>query len=284
MSYLASFGGRYILHPHYIIQILNDLYGIQGRSGCSCTGPYGHRLFKLADPGNPLSAAIRKLALENGENAAKPGWARVNFNYFIDDAEAKFIRDAVLQIASVGWRLLPLYQINPKSGQFVHRSFERFDTLRSLAELQFLGDACRYRVPCQDTTSPDYEQVIEDSRLIYENAAQLVVDSEGFDAEADYSAPASAELRESEWWCTPSVAAAQLRQQAPRRQSVHKNAEAAATKSRQSTLKSLPLSADSMKFESFKSLPLSDEGKEDRIKSLNEFRLSEMSKIMRPRG
>ena len=60
-------GGRLMLHPHFVIAVLNDMYGIQGRSGCSCTGPYGHRLFGLDDPGNPESLAIRKLALENGE-------------------------------------------------------------------------------------------------------------------------------------------------------------------------------------------------------------------------
>lgn len=60
-------GGRLMLHPHFIIAVLNDMYGIQGRSGCSCTGPYGHRLFGLDDPGNPESLAIRDLALENGE-------------------------------------------------------------------------------------------------------------------------------------------------------------------------------------------------------------------------
>ena len=30
---------RQLLHPHFVVQVLNDLYGIQGRSGCSCTGP-----------------------------------------------------------------------------------------------------------------------------------------------------------------------------------------------------------------------------------------------------
>ena len=68
-------------------QLLNDVYGIQGRSGCSCTGPYGHRLWGWMEEGHPGVVALRKLAVENGEHVGKLGWARVNFNYFIDEEE-----------------------------------------------------------------------------------------------------------------------------------------------------------------------------------------------------
>ena len=32
-------GGRY-LHHNLVVAILNDLFGIQARGGCSCAGPY----------------------------------------------------------------------------------------------------------------------------------------------------------------------------------------------------------------------------------------------------
>jgi selenocysteine lyase/cysteine desulfurase len=35
--------GQY-LHPKLITVLLNDLFGIQSRAGCSCAGPYGHAL------------------------------------------------------------------------------------------------------------------------------------------------------------------------------------------------------------------------------------------------
>jgi selenocysteine lyase/cysteine desulfurase len=31
------------------VAMLNDLFGIQARGGCSCAGPYGHRLLGI-DP------------------------------------------------------------------------------------------------------------------------------------------------------------------------------------------------------------------------------------------
>jgi selenocysteine lyase/cysteine desulfurase len=38
--------GRY-LHPKFVTALLNDLFGIQSRAGCSCAGPYGHRLLHI---------------------------------------------------------------------------------------------------------------------------------------------------------------------------------------------------------------------------------------------
>ena len=32
---------------NFVVAVLNDLFGIQARGGCSCTGPYGHRLLGI---------------------------------------------------------------------------------------------------------------------------------------------------------------------------------------------------------------------------------------------
>ncbi|MCB0985381.1 MAG: aminotransferase class V-fold PLP-dependent enzyme, partial [Ilumatobacter sp.] len=39
-------GGKY-LHHNYVVALLSDLFGIQSRGGCSCAGPYGHRLLGI---------------------------------------------------------------------------------------------------------------------------------------------------------------------------------------------------------------------------------------------
>ena len=43
---VRSPSGRY-LHHNYVVALLNDLFGIQSRGGCSCAGPYGHRLLGI---------------------------------------------------------------------------------------------------------------------------------------------------------------------------------------------------------------------------------------------
>lgn len=270
-AFLHAFGGQPILHPHFVIQVLNDLYGIQGRSGCSCTGPYGHRLYGIAAPGDECAATMRHLAAEHGEHAAKLGWARVNFNYFIDEAEAQFVRDAVLQIATHGWRLLPYYQIDPKSGQFTHRSFERHDALRSLAELEFVRDGCTFRVPCQDTAPLDHAKVLEEAEVIYKSAAKTVVGwADGNTAPrsmSDFTAPPSDELLTAVWWCMPNDAATLLRAQVGR-VSTKTVRYATEIKGALSQARSSASSRRSTQVDS----------------SLQDFEDSAMHKIMRPRG
>ena len=48
------------LHWNYVVALLNDLFGIQTRGGCSCAGPYGHRLL-----GIDLGTSSVKLLLRN---------------------------------------------------------------------------------------------------------------------------------------------------------------------------------------------------------------------------
>mmetsp|Transcript_7168 Transcript_7168/g.18567 ORF Transcript_7168/g.18567 Transcript_7168/m.18567 type:complete len:719 (-) Transcript_7168:325-2481(-) len=110
-----------ILHPHYVSALLNDVYGIQSRSGCSCAGPYGHRLFGVDSSFSSRMAEAAK----DGKNVVKLGWVRVNLNYFLPDFEVDFIINAVKMIARHGWRLLPLYAVNPHTGQWSYRGFDR---------------------------------------------------------------------------------------------------------------------------------------------------------------
>lgn len=108
--------GRH-LHHNYVVALLNDLFGVQSRGGCSCAGPYGHRLLGID--------LIRSLEFEEevraGCEGIKPGWARVSFNYFISEASAKYLVESVNLIANDGWKLLPEYRFNPASGLWRHR-------------------------------------------------------------------------------------------------------------------------------------------------------------------
>jgi hypothetical protein len=106
------------LHHNYVVSVLNDLYGIQARGGCSCAGPYRHRLLAIG-PGR--SQAFRD-QISEGWQGIKPGWTRVNFNYFISDTVADYLIDATDQIASYGYRLLPEYRFDPATGLWLHRN------------------------------------------------------------------------------------------------------------------------------------------------------------------
>jgi selenocysteine lyase/cysteine desulfurase len=110
-------GGRRYLHHNFVVALLNDLFGIQSRGGCSCAGPYGHRLLGIdIDRSHEFEREIAR-----GCEGIKPGWVRVNFNYFISEAVFQYVLDAVHLVANEGHRLLPDYRFDPASGLWRHR-------------------------------------------------------------------------------------------------------------------------------------------------------------------
>jgi hypothetical protein len=134
--------GRY-LHPKFVTVLLNDLFGIQSRAGCSCAGPYGHRLLGIDQPTSELYRDwVRK-----GFQGIKPGWCRVGFHYAMDDVEAGFVMDAVEFVAEYGHRFLQLYAFDPATGAWSHREYEERHAAFSLDEALKAGG-------CNETALP----------------------------------------------------------------------------------------------------------------------------------
>jgi selenocysteine lyase/cysteine desulfurase len=116
VSFVVRFGEKY-LHHNFVVALLNDLFGIQARGGCSCAGPYGHRLLGIdLETSHRFEAEIGK-----GCEVIKPGWVRVNFNYFIAEDEFQYLLEAVHMVARDGWRLLPHYRFEPSTALWRHR-------------------------------------------------------------------------------------------------------------------------------------------------------------------
>jgi selenocysteine lyase/cysteine desulfurase len=116
VSFVVRDGRRY-LHHNFVVAVLNDLFGIQSRGGCSCAGPYGHRLLGIdIDRSHEFEREIAR-----GCEGIKPGWVRVNFNYFISEAVFDYILEAVHLVADQGRKLLTDYRFDPASGLWRHR-------------------------------------------------------------------------------------------------------------------------------------------------------------------
>ncbi len=84
-----------MVHPQLLTRILSDHFGIQARGGCSCAGPYGHRLLGVTQE---VSDRLRG-AILNGHEIDKPGWVRLAFSVLMDEAKADKIIAAVDRIA-----------------------------------------------------------------------------------------------------------------------------------------------------------------------------------------
>ena len=164
-------GGRY-LHHNVVVAILNDLFGIQARGGCSCAGPYGHRLL-----GIDLERSHEfEREIATGCEGIKPGWVRVSFNYFISDEVFRYILDAVSLVADHGHKLLAQYRFSPDTGLWVHESGLVEPPLR-LAQLAYDADG-RLSYPRRADRAPESALAgyLDEARALFSSLPDPAVD------------------------------------------------------------------------------------------------------------
>ena len=152
VSFVVRHEGQY-LHHNFVVAVLNDLFGIQSRGGCSCAGPYGHALLGIdLDTSHEFEREVAR-----GCEGIKPGWVRVNFNYFISEDLFEYVVEAVDLVATHGWRLLPLYRFDPMKGLWHHRD-RAIEPRLSLDDVTFGADGIHYpdrRLQVPDTALAD---------------------------------------------------------------------------------------------------------------------------------
>ena len=98
----------------FINKVMNDVFGIQVRSGCSCTGPFGIKLLKLNEKQiDYISKDILK-----GHEETKPGWVRLDTYFLFKQYELDYIIESLYLIAKYGERIRKYYHQNQHNGQF----------------------------------------------------------------------------------------------------------------------------------------------------------------------
>lgn len=149
--------GERDLHYGFVVSLLNDLFGIQVRGGCSCAGPYGHSLLGMSmDYSMAIEAEIQKGAI-----VLRPGWVRLNFNYFIDEDEFQYLLRSLALVAEHGWRLLPYYHFDTEAGIWRYQG-QSGSPATDLTTLRFATIATRKSSP---SPAPlDLDEVWESAR------------------------------------------------------------------------------------------------------------------------
>ncbi|CAF1304467.1 unnamed protein product [Adineta ricciae] len=117
------------LHHNFVCLLLNDLFGIQVRSGCACAGPYALDLLNIDNAKTDIYCKfMTEDACARGDDhivrtvMMKPGFTRLNLSFFANDYEIEYILHAVQFVATEGWKFLPLYTYNPVTAGWSHRS------------------------------------------------------------------------------------------------------------------------------------------------------------------
>ena len=186
-------GGRY-LHHNFVVALLSDLFGVQSRGGCSCAGPYGHRLLGIdIERSHEFEHEITL-----GCEGIKPGWTRVSFNYFISETVFQYLVDAVDLVAEHGWKLLPHYRFNPASGLWRHERGPVEPPLR-LSQLSYDQTTGELLRPPLDVARAD-----EDALAGYLDAARSLFEStDSWDAHEPHGGVLSAEFEHLRWFDLP---------------------------------------------------------------------------------
>ena len=111
-------------HHHFINQLLNDLFGIQCRSGCSCAGPYVIELLGMDDQTetmflNVFDNDVSKIG------SLKPGFVRFNVPFFHSNDVIEFILDAVEFVCANALYFAPFYELDQETGSWTNFVLKR---------------------------------------------------------------------------------------------------------------------------------------------------------------
>ena len=156
----------FILHPKFITRILNDMFGIQSRAGCSCAGPYGHRLMHINEQ---ASNFYRNLISSAGYAGIKPGWVRLNLHYVLSEEELDYIIQALKFAVTYAHRFIPQYVFDMKTGDWKHIPADEFEKPIEL-DIDLIYKTRRFKIKEEKNTKDIFKENI---RKAYEIAQKL---------------------------------------------------------------------------------------------------------------
>jgi hypothetical protein len=114
----------------------------------------------------------------------KPGWVRVNFNYFISESSFQYLLEAVHLVARLGHRLLADYTFEPKTGLWRHYTGRREPPMR-LADVSYRAGKLEYRsAHSREPEAALERQLAEGRAILTQGATRTSLRPESTDFEA----------------------------------------------------------------------------------------------------
>lgn len=130
-SFLIRFQKRF-LHYNYVCAILNDVFGIQSRGGCQCSGPYSQTLLGLTTQKtmndknqipNHFNICLENALIRYKERAEllRPGYTRLSLPYKgLTTEMIDYVLQALVWVSKYGWSLMCQYRCNHRTGEWRH--------------------------------------------------------------------------------------------------------------------------------------------------------------------
>lgn len=167
-----------LLHPKFVTRLINDLFGIQTRAGCSCAGPYGHRLMHIdQQKSHNYSCLIANV----GYAGIKPGWVRLNLHFALSEEEIDYIIEALKITVKYAHRFIPQYVFDVKTGDWKHMACKEDEKPLKLEIEQVLATE-KFKLGKTKDLSKLYKKHIENAE---QQAKQLSDEYETVDFEPE---------------------------------------------------------------------------------------------------
>lgn len=151
------------LHHDLVSVLLDHLFGIQNRAGCSCAGPYGHRLLGIDRAGSEKFRAL----IRRGIGGIKPGWVRMTIPFYASADDLEFLLTAVEMVADHGESFVPLYRLGWHDGVWRHIERPSPDIEPIEMTVAALEDAA------QSFAAGDHEAPMSEAHLLAERRRYL---------------------------------------------------------------------------------------------------------------
>lgn len=148
------------LHHDLVSVLLDQLFGIQNRAGCSCAGPYGHRLLGI----DRARSERYRQQISRGALGVKPGWVRVSLPFYSSEEEIDFLLRAIEFVADHGEDFINSYQLGWLDGLWRHIERPMADVQPLELTVEALEEAA------QSFSAGDHEQPMSESQLSKERA------------------------------------------------------------------------------------------------------------------
>jgi selenocysteine lyase/cysteine desulfurase len=152
------------LHHDLVSVLLDHLFGIQNRAGCSCAGPYGHRLLGI----DRERSERYRAQIARGVLGVKPGWVRLSLPYYASEEDLEFILSAVEFVADHGQAFVPAYRLGWRDGVWRHIDQPTPDVPPIELTVEALSEAA------QSFAAGDHEAPMSDAQLRAERKRYFV--------------------------------------------------------------------------------------------------------------
>ncbi|XP_012282340.1 uncharacterized protein LOC105700732 [Orussus abietinus] len=200
------------LHHNFVCAVLNDVFGVQARGGCACTGQYAHDLMGIDEK---LAKEYETILLANGSGSEagdmnaemlRPGFARLSFPYFMSEAEVAFILEALKMVATEGWKLLPQYVLNPDTGEWRHHTNSVFKDRKWLGSIRYTDgkmNTSERRVSGPGVFPQSYSDCLQTARNIFNRARKM---AQRYPLQVDHSETFTERTEALRWFILPNEA------------------------------------------------------------------------------